>query len=140
MSPKKKTRPKSETGRTFEAAFAALEQVVAELERGDLELGQSLKRYEEGIRCLSQCYEFLDAAERRIELVSQVDPEGRPVTRPFGESEMSLEEKQASRSRRRSQQKTTPRQPEASERPSGLPVSQDEGVSDSEEDETGYLF
>ena len=87
---------------TFEEALASLEQVVADLERGDLGLSESLARYEQGVKHLKQCFGQLEAAERRVELLKQVDAEGRAVTESFDEEAMSLEEKAASRGARRS--------------------------------------
>ena len=66
-------------------------------------LDQSLAEYEQGIKYLKQCYRQLEKAQRKIELLSGVDAEGRVSSKPFGEADMSLEQKQASRGRRRSQ-------------------------------------
>ena len=87
---------------TFEASLERLEEIVGQLEGGQLGLSDSLARYEEGIKFLKFCFQRLERAERKIELLSGVDAEGRPVVQPFAESEMTLEEKQAARSRRRS--------------------------------------
>jgi exodeoxyribonuclease VII small subunit len=87
---------------TFEASLERLEEIVGQLEGGQLGLSDSLARYEEGIKYLKFCFQQLERAERKIELLSGVDAEGRPVVQPFAESEMTLEEKQAARSRRRS--------------------------------------
>ncbi len=87
---------------TFEASLERLEEIVGQLEGGQLGLSDSLARYEEGIKFLKFCFQQLERAERKIELLSGVDAEGRPVVQPFAESEMTLEEKQAARSRRRS--------------------------------------
>lgn len=67
----------------FEEALARLEEVVHDLEGGQIDLEDSLARYEEGIRLLKRCYGQLSAAEKRIlELMGQ-DEAGNPVTRPF---------------------------------------------------------
>jgi len=87
---------------TFEQALEKLEQVVVRLEDGQLGLDESLAEYERGTLVLRQCYGQLERAERRIELLTGVDAEGNAVTQPFDEAGMSLEEKQQSRSRRRS--------------------------------------
>ncbi len=59
---------------TFEAALARLEQIVAEMESGQLALEQSIARFEEGMKLSRFCSEQLDAIERRIEvLVRQAD-------------------------------------------------------------------
>ncbi|MCO6459542.1 MAG: exodeoxyribonuclease VII small subunit [Pirellulaceae bacterium] len=88
---------------TFEAALQRLEAIVQQLEDGDLGLEQALARYEEGVGHLKRCYDLLGRAERKIELLASVDEEGNCRTQPFDEGQMSLEDKQEARSRRRSQ-------------------------------------
>jgi exodeoxyribonuclease VII small subunit len=87
---------------TFEQALGQLEQSVAKLEDGQLGLSEALGQYATGIKNLKQCYRLLEQAERKIELLNSVDQEGRPSTQAFDEEGMSLQEKQESRSRRRS--------------------------------------
>ena len=55
---------------SFEDSLAALEQVVHDLEDGNLGLTQSLDRYETGVKHLKRCYRLLESAERRIELLT----------------------------------------------------------------------
>ncbi|MEM9351649.1 MAG: exodeoxyribonuclease VII small subunit [Planctomycetota bacterium] len=88
---------------TFEQSLERLEEIVAGLEGGRLPLADSLQKYEEGVSHLKACYEQLELAERRIEKVSGVDKDGRPVTEPFADDgDAPLERKSAARSRRRS--------------------------------------
>ena len=100
MAKKKKasTKPPS-----FEDSLAELEAIVAKLEGGQLGLAESLEEYERGVKHLKSCYAQLTAAERRIELVSQVDPSGKAKTEAFDdESSASLDQQGSSRNRRRS--------------------------------------
>jgi exodeoxyribonuclease VII small subunit len=53
----------------FEQSLADLEQIVAQLEAGDLPLEDSLKLFEEGIRLSRTCRERITEAERRIEVL-----------------------------------------------------------------------
>jgi len=54
------------------------------------------------VKALRRCYDLLQKAERRIELLSGMHAEGNPVTQPFDDrSSASLEEKREGRSRRR---------------------------------------
>ncbi len=102
---KKKIRTSSDeagAGLTFEQSLERLEKIVERLEGGQLTLSESLTQYEHGVKYLQYCYRQLERAERKIELLSGVDAEGRVKSQPFEESDMSLEEKQAARSRRRS--------------------------------------
>ena len=87
---------------SFEESLARLEQIVRALEDGNLGLAESLAQYEQGVKLLSQCYAFLEQAERKIELLTGVDDQGRPLTQPFADpGGMTLEEKAEARSRRR---------------------------------------
>ena len=97
---------------TFEAALAELEAIVAELEEGQAPLAQSLARYEAGVKLLKQCYDLLETAERRIEMLKDVDPDGRAHSEPFDDAAISLEEKAQTRGRRRSSN-ASPRQQSA---------------------------
>lgn len=51
----------------FEDAFARLEALVGEMERGELPLEQMLERFEEGVRLVRHCNEFLSQAQLRVE-------------------------------------------------------------------------
>lgn len=53
----------------FEKAMAELEQIVEELERGDLTLEEALKKFERGLEIGKQCREILDRAEARVKKV-----------------------------------------------------------------------
>jgi exodeoxyribonuclease VII small subunit len=68
---------------TFEQALAELDRIVRELEDGQTSLEESLARYEMGIRLLKRCYAELRQAEQRIQLLTGVDEEGRPILQPF---------------------------------------------------------
>ena len=92
---------------SFEQALARLEQTVARLEDGDLGLDQSLAAYEQGVKYLKLCYRQLEKAQRKIELLAGVDEEGQVRGEPFDEADMSLEQKQASRGRRRSKSRAS---------------------------------
>lgn len=78
----------------FEEALANLEAIVAELEDGRLGLSESLARYESGVKLLRRCHGLLEQAERKIELLSGLDPSGKPLTEPF-DSEASLDAAQS---------------------------------------------
>jgi exodeoxyribonuclease VII small subunit len=79
-----------------------LEDIVRDLEDGDLGLDQSLQRYEEGVKYLKICHQKLKDTELKIELLTGLDAEGNPVTAPFADPASTLEEKQQTRSKRRS--------------------------------------
>lgn len=91
--PKKKAKPgpadvssKDAYDEAFEDSLAKLEGIVEDLEAGELGLADALASYEEGVARLRRCHAQLEAAERRIELLSGVDADGNPVTEPFDDS------------------------------------------------------
>ena len=75
---------------TFEKAMEKLEQLVDELEAGDIPLDASLKKYEEGIKLSRVCQEKLDKARQKIELLAK-DGDGKFVKEDFedGNGEMT---------------------------------------------------
>ena len=89
---------------SFEDSLAALEQVVHDLEEGNLGLTQALDRYETGVKHLKHCYQLLETAERRIELLTGVDEDGKPCTEPFAESNESLADSPGRRRRPRAKE------------------------------------
>ncbi|MCA9172573.1 MAG: exodeoxyribonuclease VII small subunit [Planctomycetales bacterium] len=95
--PNENTPPKS-----FESSLSELERIVSDLESGELPLAESLKQYEAGVAHLRKCYEQLEVAERRVELLKSVQADGTAETEPFADDSLTLEEKASSRARRRS--------------------------------------
>ena len=54
---------------SFEEAMAALEQVVNQLERGDVALEASIALYERGAALKKHCADKLKSAEEKVELI-----------------------------------------------------------------------
>ncbi|HEX9972568.1 MAG TPA: exodeoxyribonuclease VII small subunit [bacterium] len=52
--------------KTFEETMEKLENIVEELERGDLTLEETLKKYEEGMRYSKFCMDRLNQAEQKL--------------------------------------------------------------------------
>ncbi len=68
---------------TFEQALSALEQVVKQLESGDVPLDNSIHLYERGEKLRKACQARLDTAQARIEKIVS-DADGRATgTVPF---------------------------------------------------------
>jgi exodeoxyribonuclease VII small subunit len=63
---------------SFEAALAELEQIVARLEGGKVELEESIKIYERGEALRKHCDAKLAEAEARIEKIT-LSPQGKPT-------------------------------------------------------------
>jgi exodeoxyribonuclease VII small subunit len=66
------------TSLSFEKALAALEDIVARLEAGKVDLEESIKIYERGEALRKHCESKLKEAEARIEKIT-LDPAGKAV-------------------------------------------------------------
>lgn len=80
-----------EQPKSFETSLEALEQIVQELEQGDLPLEKSLDLFEQGIRLSRECQERLSQAERRIEVLLR-DNQGRITVNEFEATNTAAEE------------------------------------------------
>ena len=54
---------------TFEEALKSLEEIVDELNNGDMELEKAISAYEKGIKLKSICEKRLKNAQERIEII-----------------------------------------------------------------------
>ncbi len=68
--------------KTFEQSLKQLEEIVTELESGDLPLEVALKKFEEGMELSRFCSQKLEETERRVTLLMQ-DGCGNVVEKPF---------------------------------------------------------
>jgi len=72
--------------KSFESSLDELEQIVRQLEGGDLPLDRSLELFERGVRLSRECQRRLDEAERKVEILLRGnDGAYRPT--PFEEPE-----------------------------------------------------
>ena len=55
--------------KTFEQSIKELEQVVLELEKGDLSLDDAIAKFEAGIKLSKECESKLDMAEKKINVL-----------------------------------------------------------------------
>lgn len=67
----------------FEKALQRLEQIVAELEKGELDIDKSLQIFEEGIKMSRICSKKLQEAEQKIEKLTR-NQKGELVAELFG--------------------------------------------------------
>lgn len=65
----------------FEQSLDALEQLVEQMERGDMSLEESLAAYERGVGLYRRCQTALEQAELRVRLLS--DPQDPASAEPF---------------------------------------------------------
>ena len=59
----------------FEKNMSDLENIVTELEKGDLNLDESISKFEEGIKTSKQCNKILEDAEKKITILLEKDGE-----------------------------------------------------------------
>lgn len=55
----------------FEKSLQELEQLVSNMEQGDLSLEQSLKEFERGVELTRHCQKALQEAEQKVEILLQ---------------------------------------------------------------------
>jgi len=73
----------------FESALKSLEDIVVQLEGGDLTLDRALELFEEGVKISRFCSSKLDEAERKVEILTKTT-DGSLTEEPFsGEGEGS---------------------------------------------------
>lgn len=92
MSPREaKKKPRS---KRFEEHLETLEEIVRELEGGELPLEDSLQRYQLGVESLRQCQRILREVEHRVEVLvagpgdeteEAGELEGDPESEPEGD-------------------------------------------------------
>lgn len=58
---------------SFEENMQGLENIVQELEKGELNLEESIKKFEEGIELSKKCNEILESAEKKITILIKKD-------------------------------------------------------------------
>jgi exodeoxyribonuclease VII small subunit len=70
---------------SFEDDLKRLQKIVEELSSGKLTLGESLKKYEEGIKLAQGCSASLNDAQRKVELLTK--KEGKYSLEKFNQAE-----------------------------------------------------
>lgn len=59
----------------FEDNMEKLEKIVSELEKGDLNLDDSIAKFEDGIKISKECNKILEEAEKKITILLEKDGE-----------------------------------------------------------------
>ena len=67
---------------TFEENLKELEEILQQLEHGELSLETALAKFETGMRLIRLCNRQLDAVDRKVEILLR-DDAGNFTTRPF---------------------------------------------------------
>ncbi len=74
----------AKSARSFEDNMARLEQIVAQLEKGEAPLSDSLKLFEEGTKLVGTCRTELEKAQQQVVKLMK-GQDGAPVELPFEE-------------------------------------------------------
>jgi exodeoxyribonuclease VII small subunit len=90
----------------FEEALEKLEQIVADLESGNLNLDDAIKKYEEGMSLAGLCGKKLAETRKKIEMLVK-DPSGKFSTKDFNQAE--LQDKPATDKPKTTSRKKRPR-------------------------------
>ncbi len=53
----------------FEETMKQLEEIAGQLEKGDLNLDESVEKFEQGMKLSKQCSKILEEAEKRITIL-----------------------------------------------------------------------
>ena len=73
--------PKKTTKLDFESAIHELEQIVEQMESGNITLEESLSQFERGIALTRECQQALSEAEQKVEILMQKN--GQSQFAPF---------------------------------------------------------
>lgn len=66
---------KKEESKSFEELMQNLEEIVKELEKGDLNLDDSVTKFEEGMKISKECSKILESSEKRISILLEKEGE-----------------------------------------------------------------
>jgi exodeoxyribonuclease VII small subunit len=76
---------KDSPNKKFETALEDLEQVVEQLDSGELSLEDSLAAFEKGVGLVKFCNDKLNEVEKKVELLVK-DKDGKPQLKAFEDS------------------------------------------------------
>ncbi len=74
---KSATNPAAAEKFDFEGALAELEQLVEQMEQGELSLEESLQQFERGIALTRACQQALQTAEQKVQILLNETPEAQ---------------------------------------------------------------
>ncbi len=90
MAKKKETTDVSKLD--FEQAIDSLNEVVAQIEDGDIPLAESMDKYERGMALIKHCREILISAEKRIEKITADQKSQEDLTDDDGDEDGDSDE------------------------------------------------
>lgn len=80
---KKSAKAKAQESLSFEESLDQLQTIVKDLEDGQLGLEAALARFEQGTHLLKTCFEVLEQAELRVQILTGTGPDAEPELAPF---------------------------------------------------------
>ncbi|MFA5983044.1 MAG: exodeoxyribonuclease VII small subunit [Methylococcaceae bacterium] len=75
--------PKKKSTSSFEESLSELEQLVLQLEQGDISLEESLKAFERGVTLTRHCQAALQEAEQKVQIL--LEKNGTQTLEPFAD-------------------------------------------------------
>ncbi len=75
--------PRKKSATLFEDSLTELEQLVEQMEQGELSLEESLKSFERGVKLTSTCQKALQEAEQKVQIL--VEKNGQQTLEPFND-------------------------------------------------------
>ena len=79
-----------EESKTFEQSLKRLEEIVTQMERGDVPLEEALSLFEEGTGLVGSCGKLLDEAEMKVVQLTK-GTNGAPEEREFQDEEANAD-------------------------------------------------
>ncbi len=73
--------PRKKNATQFEDAMSELEQLVEQMEKGDISLEESLQAFERGIKLTRTCQKSLNDAEQKVQIL--MEKNGQQTLEPF---------------------------------------------------------
>ncbi|MEG0898749.1 MAG: exodeoxyribonuclease VII small subunit [Oscillospiraceae bacterium] len=55
---------------SFEESVLQLEEIITQMDSGDITLDESLQKYKEAIELISNCNKFLESAKLKVETIT----------------------------------------------------------------------
>ena len=75
--------PRKKNATLFEDSLKGLEEIVEQLEQGDISLQESLKSFEEGVKLTRVCQKSLQDAEQKVQIL--LDKNGQQTLESFND-------------------------------------------------------
>ncbi len=85
------TKTSSSKSINFEKALDQLEELVDDMENGDLTLEQSLKAFEQGIKLTRNCQSALTKAEQKVQLLIEENGKLKAINMDANATDMPAE-------------------------------------------------